>query len=133
MTDNIENIDPIVKYWQNSSDQNYRTMQNLLKTKDYSWALFLGHLTIEKLLKAVYVKNSKKHAPYTHDLLRIADKINVKFSNEQMEWLDQITTFNLNARYDNYKQDFYKLCNKEFTTIWVNRIENLRIWLINQL
>ena len=133
MTDNIENIDPIVKHWQNSSDQNYRTMQNLLKTKDYSWALFLGHLTIEKLLKAVYVKNNKKHAPYTHDLFRIAEKTNVKLSNEQMEWLDQITTFNLNARYDNYKQDFYKLCNKEFTTIWVNRIENLRIWLINQL
>jgi hypothetical protein len=31
------------------------------------------------------------------------------------EWLDEITTFNINARYDNYKQDFHKLCTEEFT------------------
>lgn len=133
MTDKIENIDSVIKHWKNSSDQNFRTMQNLLKSKDYSWALFLGHLAIEKLLKAVYVKNNQKHAPFTHDLLRIADKSNLKLSEEQTEWLDKITTFNLNARYDNYKQEFYKICNKEFTTIWINRIENLRKWLINQL
>ena len=133
MTERIKNIELIVKHWQSSSNQNYGTMQNLLKTKDYSWALFLGHLAIEKLLKAVYVKNIQKHAPYTHDLLRIAEKANLKFLKEQIEWLDQITTFNLNARYDNYKQDFYKLCNVEFTTIWINRIEDLRKWLISQL
>ena len=40
-----ENIDPVIKHWKISSDQNYSTMQNLLKSKDYSWALFLGHLT----------------------------------------------------------------------------------------
>lgn len=133
MSDKTENIDPVIKHWKNSSDQNFRTMQNLLKSKDYSWALFLGHLVIEKLLKAVYVKNNQTHAPFTHDLLRIADKSNLKLSEEQIEWLDKITTFNLNARYDNYKQEFYKICNKEFTTIWVNRIKDLRVWLINQL
>ena len=33
-------------------------------------AMFLGHLVIEKLLKAVYVKVHKKHAVHGHDLLR---------------------------------------------------------------
>jgi hypothetical protein len=49
------------------------------------------------------------------------------------EWFDVISTFNLNARYDNYKQEFYKLCTKEFAELWVIRIENLRTWLIQQL
>lgn len=53
--------------------------------------------------------------------------------DEFEEWLDEISTFNLNARYDNYKQDFYKLCTKEFSKLWVERIKKIRTWLIKQL
>ncbi|MBL1214809.1 MAG: HEPN domain-containing protein [Ignavibacteriae bacterium] len=128
-----ENIDDIVKNWLDSAEQNYTTMCNLLDSKDYSWALFIGHLVIEKTLKALYVKRLEQHAIFTHDLLRLATKIGVGMTNEQEEWLDKITTFNLNARYDNYKQDFNKLCTKDFTNKWILRIKNLREWLINQL
>ena len=133
MEERIENIDSIIKHWKESSDQNYLTMQNLLKSRDYSWSLFIGHLVIEKLLKAHYVKNLKVHAIFTHDLLRLARKTEMNLPDDYEEWLDVISTFNLNARYDNYKQDFYKLCTKEFTELWVIRIENLRTWLIQQL
>jgi HEPN domain-containing protein len=133
MEEQIENIDKVVKYWKESSDQNYTTMNNLIKSKDYSWALFIGHLVIEKLLKAHYVKNQKKHALFTHDLLRLSSKCALQVTNEYEEWLDNISTFNINARYDNYKQDFYKLCNKDFTAVWVKRIEKIREWLIQEL
>ncbi len=59
MEEKIENIDSIVNYWKDSSNQNYETMKHLLKSKDFSWALFIGHLVIEKLLKALYVKKYK--------------------------------------------------------------------------
>jgi HEPN domain-containing protein len=75
MDDKIENIDVVIDYWISSSNQNFQTMKNLLQTKDYSWSLFIGHLVIEKLLKAVYIKKFQKHAIFTHDLLRLADKI----------------------------------------------------------
>lgn len=133
MDERIENIEEIIGYWKDSSDQNYATMNNLLKSRDYSWALFIGHLVIEKLLKAHYVKNQKKHALYTHDLLRLSSKCGLKVSSEFEEWLDDISTFNLNARYDNYKRDFNKLCTKEFTAVWVQRIEKIREWLIQKL
>jgi len=133
MDERIENIEEIIDYWKDSSDQNYATMNNLLKSRDYSWALFIGHLVIEKLLKAHYVKNQKKHALYTHDLLRLSSKCGLKVYSEFEEWLDDISTFNLNARYDNYKQDFNKLCTKEFTAVWVQRIEKIREWLIQKL
>jgi HEPN domain-containing protein len=133
MEDNIENTASVIKYWKDSSNDNYITMNNLLKTKDYNWALFLGHLVIEKLLKGLYVQKFQKHAFFTHDLLRLAQKIEIDTTAEQEEWFDQISTFNLNARYDNYKQDFQKLCTKEFTKTWIERIEILREWLIQML
>ena len=119
----------IAQYWIESSDKDYSTMKNLYMSKDYNWALFVGHMVLEKLLKALYVKLTKKHPPYIHDLLRIAQKMDLKVIPEQEEWLDTITTFNINARYDNYKQNFNKLCTKEFTDNWITKIESLREWI----
>ncbi len=132
MEDKIENIDKVINYWKESSEQNYKTMHNLLRSEDYSWALFMGHLVLEKLLKGHYIKFTGKHPFFTHDLLRLFKKSGLSATEETEEWLDDISTFNLNARYDNYKQDFYRLCTKEFTLIWMDRIEKLRKWLIRE-
>lgn len=130
-----ENIDikRVISYWVDSSAKDYRTMENLIESGDYNWAMFLGHLVIEKLLKAIYVKVHRKHAVYGHDLLRITSSLDLDVDPIKEEWLDTLTTFNLNARYDNYKQDFYKLCTQEFALEWKSKIEQLRQWLMNQL
>lgn len=101
MDERIENLEKVIDYWKESSDHNFATMKNLMKSKDYSWALFIGHLVIEKLLKAHYVKTQKKHAIFTHDLLRLSSKCDLELTDEFEEWMDDISTFNLNARYDN--------------------------------
>lgn len=62
------NKDKIFNYWKDSSENDYLTMTNLYKSKDYHWSLFIGHLVIEKLLKAEIVKKQNRHAPFTHDL-----------------------------------------------------------------
>ncbi len=133
MKEKIENIDEIIQHWIDTSEKDYKTMQNLLKSGDFSWAMFLGHLVLEKLLKAHYVKNQKKHALFTHDLLRLATKAGLIIDEETEEWLDDISTFNINARYDNYKQNFYQLCTMEFANLWSKRIEKIRLWLIKEL
>ncbi len=133
MEEKREKIDKIVQHWRETSEKDYQTMQNLLKSGDYSWAMLLGHLVLEKLLKAHYVKNQRKHALFTHDLLRLATNAGLKIDEDTEEWLDDISTFNINARYDNYKQDFYKLCTEEFANLWSERIEKIRLWLIKEL
>lgn len=133
MVDPLENSEVIVQYWKDSAEKDFKTMNNLLKSEDNSWALFLGHLVLEKLIKAHFVKLHKRHAIFTHDLLRLATAASIEMSDEQKDWLDEISTFNINARYDSYKQDFYKRCTKDFTTIWSQRIWELRKWLIKEL
>jgi HEPN domain-containing protein len=133
MEDKIKDIDSIIQHWRESSEQNYSTMLNLLKTKEYSWALFLGHLVVEKLIKALYVKRLHQHPVFKHDLLYLIKKIDIELPANYVEWLDEITTFNLNARYDDYKQSFYKLCTYEYSKAWIDKIEILRVWLMSQL
>ncbi len=66
-------------------------------------------------------------------MLYLIKKIDVELPEKYDDWFDEITTFNLNARYDDYKQSFYKLCTLEYTNLWIERINILRQWLINQL
>ena len=46
----------LIRYWLESSDDDYGTMETMFRSKRYSWTLFVGHLMIEKLLKAYFVK-----------------------------------------------------------------------------
>jgi len=119
----------IINYWKNSAESDFKTMQNLYNSKDYCWCLFVGHLVIEKLLKAAYVKNNDENVPRTHDLLRLAEKSGVPLDDEKKDTLDIITTFNISARYPDYKQSFYKKCTEKFAGENIDKIKELKSWL----
>jgi len=135
MSEDSENIDvdKIVKHWIETSDEDFRTMLNLYDSNSYGWALFLGHISIEKLLKAVYVSRHKKHAPFLHNLYRLAELNSIEMTEDQSDWLDKVTSFNLNARYDDYKREFYSLCTPAFTNEWIEKIKVLRSWIKQML
>lgn len=112
----------IMAYWVKTAIRDYQTMLNLYESKDYHWSLFMGHLVIEKLLKALYVKNSDDNPPRTHDLLRLAESAQLEMTEEQKDMLDLLTTFNISARYPDYKQSFYKKCDYGFTSGNIKKI-----------
>ncbi len=122
-----------IKYWVESSEKDFKTMHDLYKTKNNSWALFIGHLVIEKLLKALYVKTKGDFPPMIHDLRRIANKAEVKMEAGYQNKLDAISRFNINARYDDYKQSFNQLCTDSFTKEWIEKIEDCRTWIKTML
>lgn len=126
-------VDRIVNHWMETSEEDFLTMLSLFESKSYGWALFIGHISVEKLLKAVYVAKKKQHAPFLHNLYRIAELSEIEMSEEQADWLDKITTFNLNARYDDYKREFYSLCTYDFTKEWIEKIKILRSWIKEML
>ena len=123
----------LIKYWLDTAEQDYRTMLHLYESQDYHWCLFIGHLVIEKLLKALYVKNVNAYVPKSHDLLRLADKALINTNEKQKNILDKITTFNISARYPDYKVRFYKKCDYRFTTFHITKIKELRKWLMSFL
>ncbi|MEI6047667.1 MAG: HEPN domain-containing protein [Bacteroidota bacterium] len=132
MTDNVD-IDKIYNHWISTSDKDLITMVHLYDSKDYHWSLFIGHAVVERLLKASVVKRISDHAPFTHDLTKLAKLSGLLFSEEQLDWLDTISTFNINARYDSYKEAFYRKCTLEFTTEWIDKVKILQSWIKEKL
>ena len=123
----------IIDFWIESSNHDYQTMLDLLHTKNYVWALFIGHLVIEKLLKAYYVKVHRDYPPMLHDLRRIGEKAGISFDDNKLILVETISQFNIRTRYDDYKRSFYKLCTPEFTNIWIENIKEIRLWIQTML
>lgn len=118
----------VVKYWQNSSASDLATARDLVKLKHYHWALFIYHLSIEKLLKSHLVKNSIT-PPNSHDLANLAHLAKLSVSNERKNQLEEISRFNINARYDSVKLEFYKKADQKYTNQWSVVCEEIIKWL----
>ena len=129
----MNNID-LMNYWYESSDNDYETMKILFDNKRNTWCLFLGHLVIEKLLKGLYSKNNPQNpiAPKIHNLILLSQKANLNIPVEIREKIQVINTFNISARYDDYKKDFTRKCTDKYTLEQVKNIGEVRKWLKEQ-
>ena len=123
----------IIAYWLESSKTNHTSMTNMFANGEYVWSLFVGHLCIEKLLKAYYVKEIDTLAPRIHDLYKLGLKCNLEMTEEQMDALQYVALFNIEARYEEYKREFHKKCTKDFTANNIKTIEGLRTWLLEKI
>jgi HEPN domain-containing protein len=73
-------VGKVVNHWIETSEEDFQTMINLFESRSFNWSLFLGHISIEKLMKAFYVKRFSKHAPFTHNLYRLSELSNLELS-----------------------------------------------------
>ena len=125
----------LIQYWINSADRDYKTMEIMFENKRNTWCLFLGHLIIEKLLKGLYARNNPQNpiAPKTHNLILLSKKSNLEVPENIKEKIQVINTFNIAARYDDYKESFYKKCTDKYTKEQVKNIKEVEKWLKEQL
>ncbi len=122
-------IQRIKNFWVTEADEALKVAGHLFEKEDYSYALFFGHLSLEKILKAVYVIKKGEHAPYIHDLEKLAVLASIVLSDERKNELQRISRFNLEARYPDDKREFRALCTKEFTEKEMQKIEEIYQWL----
>ena len=110
------------------------TAESLFAAGKFDWCLFLGHLVLEKVLKAIYVKdNENRFPPKTHNLVKLVVKTSLVLTNEQKIFLDEVNDFNVEIRYPGYKQQFYKQCTKEFAEQYFTRIKEHYRWIKSRL
>lgn len=109
-----------VNYWIQSSTDDLDTAVKLFESKKYHHCLFFVHLALEKILKAIFVSKKNEPAPFKHDLVRLAEKTELKIDNNTILQLAEISSFNIAARYDDYKFKFYKKATKEYAKKWLS-------------
>ncbi|OGG16085.1 hypothetical protein A3D77_02110 [Candidatus Gottesmanbacteria bacterium RIFCSPHIGHO2_02_FULL_39_11] len=120
----------LIEFWKKSAENDYKSAVVLFKGKQYHNALFFCHLTIEKMLKSVFIKKKHNAPPWIHDLEKLAKVSSVSLVPADMkEDLSEITTFNIQARYEDEKFTFYKKATEGFTIKYMKKTKEILLWL----
>ena len=95
-----------------------KDMNAAIRSNRRTNAMFCGHLALEKMIKALCVVRQKT-IYREHNLLKlaIASGMNTTLSLIQQEELLTITSFNIEARYDDFKLRFQTICTPEYIDI----------------
>jgi HEPN domain-containing protein len=126
-------IDKTINYWLDGAAYDLETGRSLLESKRFPYALFFGHLSLEKVLKALVVKATRQHAPYTHSLTLLASKTNLEIPESVLDQLAEFTEFHLESRYPDDKREFYEKCTEVFAHRKFKEMEDVYRWLIQKL
>ena len=123
-----------VNYWVNTAQYDWTGTEHAFGTKDYMHCLFWAHLTLEKLAKALWVKNSQENTPpRVHNVAWLLEQSNIDLGEDMMNFLRKFNDFQLSGRYPDYTNNIYKRCTKEFTHNQLIKVEEVRQCLIEML
>lgn len=119
-----------IKYWQLSANESWDSAVYLASGKHFALALFALHLSIEKLMKAIWVKESITDTPpFTHDLQRLADEINLDLQPEDYDYLSIINSWNIRGRYPDYTNHLHKSSTEDYIQKQIDKLHSLKTWL----
>ena len=126
-------VEKLKKFWVEEAEESLRVAEHLVEKEDFSYALFFGHLALEKMLKGVCVEKRGVHAPPVHNLMRLAGVAGIDLDEETKEALVTVTGFNIESRYPDFKRSFRRKCTQEFTTEQMKKIKRIFQWLRSHL
>lgn len=121
--------DKTISYWLSGAKYDLAVANAMFKAKKYPYALFMGHLALEKLLKAIIVKYTEAHAPFSHSLTYLVEKAGVKIPESLLVKLREFMEFHFEARYPDANKAFYNKCTRGYTDAKLKDIKEVYKWL----
>lgn len=103
-----------INYWISTAVDDLEVVTILFQSKKYLQALFFMHLVLEKLLKAHWIKNNDSNVPpKTHHLTLLYKQSGISLSDEETDFLQTMSTYQIEGRYPDYISLLHKTLNKE--------------------
>lgn len=123
-----------IEYWKISSEDDWITVLSLFQSARYIHCLFFAHLALEKLCKALWVKDNEGNIPpKIHNLVKILSQTNASITDDILEYLLEVNKFQLQGRYPDYIDNFHKICDLEYTDKNLRKIIEIKECLIKLL
>jgi HEPN domain-containing protein len=91
--------DELVKFWLNSSLDDFETAKAMFAAHRYNYTMFMCQQSLEELLKAVIVIQTSDQPPFLHDLVLLSKKIHLALPNHIQQNLRNINPHYIVARY----------------------------------
>lgn len=124
----------IIVHWLTMAERDWKSVNALFEAGQFVHALFFSHLVIEKIIKAHWAKdNTENEPPRVHDLEYLYNQTELKMTAEQVDLLRVMNSWNMEGRYQDYKDKFYKNTTRTYTEGKLKQVDDLRLWLLSAL
>jgi len=123
-----------ILYWSKQVDEDFDCANVLYQANHFAQSLFWAHLALEKLSKALWVKNNEGNTPpFVHNLLRLITQTGEQFSDEQLQFINEMNTFQIKGRYPDYAESLEETVTHDICEEYLTKTKELMICLHEKL
>lgn len=130
----MPNIDRANK-WLDIVAEDLSVAELLFNNGHWLYVGFMCHQVIEKTLKAYWCVCRDDDPPYIHDHKKISQGCGLytKMSADQLKFLDFIKPMNIEARYQEIKDEVARTLNREITAEILEQTKQMHLWILENL
>lgn len=120
-----------INNWLALAEYDLVTARVVLKEERYVYVAFACQQTIEKMLKALYVKEKGSTPPYTHNLIRLSEELTLsgQIGPEENRLLERLNSFYYHSRYAEEFSEITKKLDNETASDLLSKTESFVAWL----
>ena len=123
-----------IDYWLKSTEHDFGSMEYLFEGKRYVHALFFGHLYIEKISKALWIRNNdENYPPRIHNILTILQQAKIMLDEDYLLFLLKLNQYQIEGRYPEDNEKLYKITDQQLALHYVITIKTIATCLLNKL
>jgi len=115
--------------WLTQADYDMATARAMLHAGRRPYAMFMAHLSIEKALKGTFQKRLDDIPPKTHNLVYLAQKIDLNFSESQRKFLTSLNELHMVTRYPKSISEILHLYPESDVAKILDESEELLEWI----
>ena len=106
-----------------SAEYDLKTAENMLQDERYIYVVFMCHLAIEKILKAIAAEVTKRTPPKTHNLIYLIKLTQIKLPQNLFDFITKINNASIVTR---YPEDFSELVRAYPKDVALDYLDNTK-------
>ena len=115
--------------WAGQAQYDLDTARAMQKSGRYLYVLFCCQQAVEKMLKAVIARNTSEAPPRVHQLVRLAEVAVLSLSEEQQEFLRDLSAYYIQTRYPEEIPALASKVTKQQARRVILKVEETIAWL----
>lgn len=117
------------KNWIETSQYDLETAKHMFQTGRYLYVIYMCHLSLEKMLKAVVAEAQEELPPKTHNLYHLVKLIDLEIEEPFKKLFADLNAASLPVRYPEDLQKLIAQYNKEIAESYLEQTEDCLTWL----
>ena len=125
----------IIKNWISLAEYDFESARVLFEGKRFLTMAFSCQQTIEKILKAIFVKEKNETPPYTHNLKKLLSLLSFynNIDNEKIKIIEDLNSYYLETRYTEEIDELNLLLTENKAKELIEKTGGLYKWLKDKI